>query len=78
MLRKLSLAAVAALALGTAALAPTSASAWWHGGYHHYWHGGWWGPHYWGWHGPYYYGAYGYGCRRWVPTPWGWRLRWVC
>jgi hypothetical protein len=75
MFRKLSLAAVAAIALGTAALAPTSASAWWHGGggWHHGWHGGgWWG-------GPrFYYGAYGYGCRRWVPTPWGPRLRWVC
>jgi len=77
MFRKLSLAAVAAIALGTAALAPTSASAWWHGGYHHgwhgwhhRWHGGWWG-------GPRFYGAYD-GCRRWVPTPWGPRLRWVC
>jgi hypothetical protein len=72
MLRKLSLAAAAAVALGTAALAPTSASALWHGGFRHHW-GGWWGP------GPvYYYGNYGYGCRRWVPTPWGPRLRWVC
>jgi len=72
MFRKLSLAAVAAVALGTAALAPTSASAWWHDGDHH-WHGGWWGP------GPGYHdGAYGYGCRRWVQTPWGPRLRWVC
>ena len=76
MFRKLSLAAVAAIALGTAALAPTSASAWWHGGgwhggWHHGWHGGWWG-------GPRFYGAYSYGCRRWVPTPWGWRPRWVC
>jgi hypothetical protein len=77
MFRKLSLAAVAAIALGTAALAPTSASAhWhggWHGGWHHGWHGGWWG-------GPrFYYGSYGnYGCRRWVMTPWGWRPRWVC
>jgi hypothetical protein len=71
MFRKLSLAAVAAIALGTAALAPTSASAWWHGGWHHGWHHGWWG-------GPRFYGAYDYGCRRWVPTPWGPRLRWVC
>ncbi len=81
MFRKLSLAAVAAIALGTAALAPTSASAWWHGGgWHHGWHGGGWG-----WGGPRFYGAYGgyygggyYGCRRWVGTPWGPRLRWVC
>jgi hypothetical protein len=71
MFRKFSLAAVAAIALGTAALAPTSASAWWHDGWHHGWHGGWLG-------GPRYsYGAY-YGCRRWVATPWGPRLRWVC
>ena len=48
MLRKLSLAAVAAVALGAAALTPTQASAWggwhpgWHGGgYHTGWHGGW-------------------------------------
>jgi Spy/CpxP family protein refolding chaperone len=67
MFRKLSLAAVAAIALGTAALAPTSASAWWHRGWHHGWHGG---P-------GYSYGAYD-GCRRWVATPWGPRLRWVC
>ena len=75
MFRKLSLAAVAAIALGTAELTPTSASAWWHGGgWHHSWHGGgsgWGGPHL-------FYGAYGYGCRRWVGTPWGPRLRWVC
>ncbi|AMA57827.1 MULTISPECIES: hypothetical protein [unclassified Bradyrhizobium] len=81
MLRKLSLAAVAALALG-AALAPTSASAHWHGG----WHGGGW--HGGGWHrgwggGPRFYAggpvSYGYGgcyVRRLVPTPWGprWRM----
>jgi hypothetical protein len=81
MFRKLSLAAVAAIALGTAALAPTSASAWWHGGgWHGGWHGGWAGWHGgWGWGGPrFYYGGYGYGCRRWVETPWGPRLRWVC
>ena len=76
MLRKLSLVAVAAAALGVAALAPTSASAW-GGGWHH--HGGW------GWGGPrivvggpaYYAGGYG-GCyvQRLVATPWGprWRL----
>ena len=78
MLRKLSLVAVAAVSLGAAALAPTTASAWggWHGGWHH------------GWGGPriivggpaYYGGGYGYGggcyVRRLVPTPWGprWRL----
>jgi len=78
MFRKLCLAATAAIALGTAALAPTSASAWWDDGWHsawghHWWHGGW------GWRGPhFYYGAYGYGCRRWITTPWGPRPRWVC
>ncbi|WGR92384.1 sulfur globule protein precursor [Bradyrhizobium sp. ISRA443] len=78
MLRKLSLAAVAAISLGAAALAPTSASAWdgWHGGWHG-WHRGWWGPRVVV-GGPAYYG-YGYGgcyVRRVVPTPWGprWRL----
>lgn len=75
MLRKLSLAAIAAASLGAAALAPTSASAWggWHGGRH-------------GWGGPriviggpaYYRGGYAYGgcyVRRLVATPWGpqWR-----
>ncbi len=79
MLRKLSLAAVAAVSLGAAALAPTSASAFyggWHGGWHHGWG---WGPRVFiG--GPGYYGGYyGYGgcyVRRLVPTPWGprWRL----
>ncbi|THD64908.1 MAG: sulfur globule protein precursor [Bradyrhizobium sp.] len=80
MLRKLSLVAVAAAALGVAALAPTSASAF--GG--HGWHGGWRGGG-WGWGGPRFYvggpAYYGYGyggcyARRLVPTPWGprWRL----
>ncbi len=77
MLRKFSLVAVAAAALGVAALAPTSASAWggWHGGWHRGW--GWGGPRVFV-GGPAYYG-YGYGgcyVRRLVPTPWGprWRL----
>jgi hypothetical protein len=92
MLRKLSLAAVAAVALGAAALTPTQASAWggwhpgWHGGgYHAGWHGGWyhragWGPRF---YGPGYYGApvsYGYGgcyVRQLLPTPWGPRWRLV-
>jgi opacity protein-like surface antigen len=80
MLRKLSLAAVAAVALG-AALAPTSASAHWHGGGWG-WHGGGW-HHGYGWGGPRFFVggpvSYGYGgcyVRRLVPTPWGprWRL----
>ena len=83
MLRKLALATVAAAALGTAALAPTTASADWDGRWHehHHWGGwgGWGGPRvYFG--GPYYsYGYGGGGCfvRRWVPTPWGPRPRWI-
>ncbi|MBX3554198.1 MAG: hypothetical protein KIT85_11800 [Pseudolabrys sp.] len=78
MFRKSLLALAAVAALGTAALAPTSASAW-HGGWHGHHHG-----HH-GWHrgigfgvfGPTY--AYG-GCvmkKRWVDTPYGTRLRWV-
>ncbi|WP_454629049.1 sulfur globule protein precursor [Bradyrhizobium cenepequi] len=77
MLHKFSLVAVAAVALGAAALAPTSASAWggWHGGWRH---GGGWGPRVVV-GGPAYYGYGGYGgcyARRLVPTPWGprWRL----
>ena len=77
MLRKLALTLIAAVSLGAAAMAPTSASAWgghgWHGGWHH---GGW------GFGGPRFYvggPSYGYGgcyARRLVPTPWGprWRL----
>ena len=79
MFRKLSLAAIALVSLGAAALAPTSASAWggywhpgWHGGYYHH---RWWGPRFYV-GGP---GFYGYGScyvRELVPTPWGprWRL----
>ena len=82
MFRKLSLALVAVVSLGAAALAPTSASAWggWHGGWHHGW--GWGGPRVFV-GGPVYGGGYGYydgygGCyvRRLIPTPFGprWRL----
>jgi hypothetical protein len=83
MFRKISLAAVAALSLGVAALAPSSASAWvggWHGGYH----GGHTGFYRSFGYGPRFYAggpAYGYGyggcyVQRIVPTPWGprWRL----
>ena len=82
MFRKLVLAAAATVALGAAALTPTTASAW-HGG-----HGGWHGGHGGGWHGggsrgPRFafggpvYGAYAGGCirNRWVNTPWGPRMR---
>jgi hypothetical protein len=93
MLRKLSLAAVAALSLGVAALAPTAASARWHGGGGGWHGGGWhgggfrhsWGPRFFVGGPAYYGGGYGYGyggcyTRRLVPTPWGlrWRLVNVC
>jgi len=67
MFRKLSLAAAAALSLGFAALAPTSASAWdggWHGGFHPGYHAGFYHrPYGWGYGPRVYVGgpAYGYG-----------------
>jgi hypothetical protein len=75
MLRKTMFALAATIALGTAALAPTSASAF--GGH---WGGHWghWGG-YWG-HGFRVYAGPGYnGCvvRRWVYTPYGPAVRWV-
>jgi hypothetical protein len=87
MLRKIALVAAAAVALGAASLAPTAASAHWHGGFHG--HPG----HFGGYHGGWRHG-FGYGPRfvigapvyagynaclrkRWVPTPFGPRLRWV-
>ena len=84
MFRKLSLAAVAAVSLGAAALAPTPAAAWgfhggygWHGDGYGY-HGGWYGHRAW-WGGPRFYGygvpvSYGYGgcyVRQLVPPPGG-------
>jgi len=78
MLRKLSLVAVAAASLGVAALAPTSASAWYgHGGWHHggWHHGGW------GWASALLRGGPGYVmvtallCAPIGPTPWGPRWR---
>jgi hypothetical protein len=90
MLRKILLAAVAAVSVGVAALAPSSASAhgWhggWHGGGYHGWHDGFYHRPYGFYHGPRFYAggpayrAYAYGgcyVRRLVPTPWGprWRL----
>ena len=92
MFRKLSLAAAAALSLGVAALAPTSASAWgdgwhggWHGGFHPGYHAGFYHHPYGGGYGSRFYvggPGYGYGyggcyVRRLVPTPWGPRWRQV-
>jgi hypothetical protein len=62
MLRKISFALVTALALGSAALAPTSASAHGFGGG---WHGGGW-SHGFG-YGGYGYGGYGRGWCYWHP-----------
>jgi hypothetical protein len=84
MYRKLSFVAVAAMALGAAALAPSPAAAWgggWHGGFHQGWHDGW---HRFGYGGPRFIAgspvSYGYGgcyARELVPTPWGPRFRLV-
>jgi len=82
MFRKLALGLFAAVSLGVAALAPTSASAFWggpHWGGGPYWHPGfgfhrYWGPRVVG-GGPIYYGGYSCVVRRWVMTPWGPRPR---
>ena len=79
MFRKIALGLFAAASLGAAALAPTSASAFyggphWHPGFgfHHVWGG----PRFFVGGGPVYAGG---GCvvRRWVMTPWGPRPRLV-
>jgi hypothetical protein len=69
MFRKTMFALTAAVALGTAALAPTSASAW---GFHGGWGHGGWGPHFGGPRLGFYGGGY-VGCWRnqWVATPYG-------
>jgi hypothetical protein len=46
MFRKMAFVLATTAALGTVALAPTSASAWGHGGWGHGW-----GGHHWGWGG---------------------------
>ena len=76
MLRTLALAAAAAFALGTAALAPTTASAYgWHG---HHGYGGWhhrsYAPRF-VYRAPVYAGYNSCLRSRWVPTPWGPRRR---
>ncbi|MGE3148796.1 MAG: hypothetical protein AB7K04_06985 [Pseudorhodoplanes sp.] len=74
MIRKTILALSAIVAMGAAALAPTSASAGWHKG----WHGH---HHHWG-HGfrvgfytPYVYGGSCYTVKKFVGTPYGPKLR---
>jgi hypothetical protein len=71
MLRKTVLAIAAAATIGAAALAPTSASAWWVG--YHGWRGGY------IYRAPVVYGPRYGGCmvRRWMYTPYGVVLRWV-
>lgn len=77
MLRKIVLGVAAAAAVSAAAFSPTVAEAKplkmkiWHPHHHkHYWGGGY------GYYGAF---AYGGGCyqKRWVPTPFGYRFRWV-
>jgi len=71
MLRKTFLALATCVTLGVAALAPTSASAYWGGG----WHDGWgYRPGFRVYAGPIYGGCT---VRRWVYTPYGPALRWV-
>jgi hydrogenase/urease accessory protein HupE len=69
MIRKLTIALAATVALGAAALAPTAASAFphhYHHGWHHGWHVGFYGPD---------YGPDCYIVRRVVQMPWGPRAR---
>ncbi len=72
MFRKIILAIAATTVIGAAALTPTSASAWYSGGWHrpvHYWYGPRFGI---GFYAPTY--AYARSCyvvRRWVRTPYG-------
>jgi hypothetical protein len=73
MIRKLTLALVAAASLGIAALAPTSASAWHKHHHHHHGHGH--GLHFGvGFVDPGFSGCYR---TRMVLTPWGYRMRTV-
>ncbi len=74
MIRKLTIALAATIALGAAALAATAASAAPH--FHHGWHHGWHGGFGIGFYGPDYYAAPDcYVVRRVVQTPWGPRAR---
>jgi hypothetical protein len=76
MLRKIVLGVAAAVAIGAAVFSPTTADAkpfkgkFWHPHHHN---------HFWGGYGSYGAYAYGGGCmqRRWTPTPFGYRFRWV-
>ncbi|MBN8984688.1 MAG: sulfur globule protein precursor [Rhizobiales bacterium] len=82
MMKKFALAFAAVAALGLATLAPSTASAGGHHGFHHH---GFRGHFHHGFHGgprvfiggPVYAGGYGCTVRRLVPTPYGLRWRWV-
>ena len=75
MLRKTILAIAAASTLGTAALAPTSASAWWgHPGWHGSYHGWRYRPAIRVYAGPIHGGSFVW---PWIYTPYGPVLRWV-
>lgn len=84
MFRKLTLALAATAALGTASLAvgttPAEAKKWGFHGHHHGHFHHWRGHRFHGFYGPAFvgYASYG-GCyvKRWVATPWGYKLRWV-
>ena len=73
MFRKMILGAAAVVALGAAVMSPSAAEAK-HWKKHHHFH-----PHVSVMYGAYGMGGYGGGCyvKRWVPTPFGMRLRWV-
>jgi hypothetical protein len=73
MIRKTMLALAATVAIGAAALAPTSASAGWGHGGGGWGHGGW--GHHWGYGGGYYVGYDSCWRTRWVDTPYGLVLR---
>jgi hypothetical protein len=78
MLRKFTLAAAATAVLSLAALAPTAASAHWHGGpgfYGRIGHHGFFGGPRFAFAAPAYVVANPCIRTRWVPTPWGPRLR---
>jgi hypothetical protein len=84
MFRKLALALAATAALGTASLAVSSTPAEAKKGHHHHFHKGhFYKGHYhkhYHWRAYRYYPSYAYtGCyvKKWVATPWGYRLRWV-
>ena len=83
MFRKFALALAATAALGTASLAVSTTPAEAKKGFHHHHNHGhhhhWRGHRFHGFYGPG-FASYAYGgcyVKRWVNTPWGYKLRWV-